>query len=154
MAKITRIKASDGPSRKEEADEPAITRKKVVVKDKKAEKNKRKEMRAKEKAVSENIGSDSKGVKSDVKKVDKTSGSDRGDSAKSGKKVFILFRPFVALGRYLKGAWHELRQVRWPNRKATWKMVLAVLVYTAIFVLFISLLDLFFSWLFNLILNK
>ena len=34
MAKITRIKASDGPSHKEETDEPAITRKKVVVKDK------------------------------------------------------------------------------------------------------------------------
>ena len=30
MAKITRIKASDGPSKKEEADAPAITRKKVV----------------------------------------------------------------------------------------------------------------------------
>ena len=131
MAKITRIKASDGPTRKEEG-EPAITRKKVVVKDKKTEKEKRKEMRAKEKSV-----------KSSVEKVDKNE-----------KKPFILFRPFVALWRYLRGAWHELRQVRWPNRRTTWKMVLAVIVYTAIFVAFISLLDLFFSWLFNLILSK
>ena len=38
MAKITRIKASDGPSKKETAEAPAITRKKVVVKDKKVEK--------------------------------------------------------------------------------------------------------------------
>ncbi|MBQ3280370.1 preprotein translocase subunit SecE [Candidatus Saccharibacteria bacterium] len=70
---------------------------------------------------------------------------------KEGKKVFILFRPFVALGRYLRDSWREIRQVRWPNRKATWKMVLAVLIYTALFVLIISLLDIFFTWLFSLI---
>ncbi len=72
---------------------------------------------------------------------------------KEDKKVFILFRPFVALGRYLRDSWREIRQVRWPNRKATWKMVLAVLVYTALFVLIISLLDLFFTWLFSLIIK-
>ncbi|MDO5480687.1 MAG: preprotein translocase subunit SecE [Candidatus Saccharibacteria bacterium] len=72
---------------------------------------------------------------------------------KEGKKVFILFRPFVALGRYLRDSWREIRQVRWPNRKATWKMVFAVLVYTALFVLIISLLDLFFTWLFSLIIK-
>ena len=128
MAKITRIKANDGPSRKEEADEPAITRKKVVVKDKKSEKTKRKDQKAAEKMAV----------------TDK----------KSEKKPFILIRPFVHLGRYIRDSWRELRQVRWPNRKATWKMVLAVLIYTAIFVIFISLLDLFFTWLFNLILTK
>lgn len=69
------------------------------------------------------------------------------------KKPFLLIRPFVYLGRYLKEAWAELRQVRWPNRKTTWKMVVAVLIYTAIFVVFITLLDLFFSWLFNLIIK-
>ena len=40
MAKVTRIKASDGPSKKEPSDEPTITRKKVVVKDKKQAKTK------------------------------------------------------------------------------------------------------------------
>lgn len=128
MAKITRIKASDGPRKKEETDEPAITRKKVVVKDKKSEKAKRKDQKAAEKMTV----------------TDK----------KSEKKPFILIRPFVYLGRYIRDSWRELRQVRWPNRKATWKMVLAVLIYTAIFVIFISLLDLFFTWLFNLILAK
>ena len=128
MAKITRIKASDGPSHKEETDEPAITRKKVVVKDKKSEKQNRKERKSAEKAVS---------------------------SMKSTeKKPFVLIRPFVYLGRYIRDSWRELRQVRWPNRKATWKMVLAVIIYTAIFVVFISLLDLFFTWLFNIILAK
>lgn len=140
MAKITKIKASDSPRKEEMESEPAITRKKVVVKDKKSDKTKRKEIRAKEKAV-----------KSTVEKLDKNESEDGG---KSAKKPFILFRPFVALFCYIRDAWREIRQVRWPNRKATWKMVLAVLVYTALFVLFISLLDMFFGWLFNLILSK
>jgi preprotein translocase SecE subunit len=109
-------------------DEPAITRKKVVVKDKKAEKTKRKEKKDAEKKVT-------------TKKE------------KAEKKPFILIRPFVYLGRYIRDSWRELRQVRWPNRKATWKMVLAVLVYCLIFVVIISLLDLFFGWLFKLILG-
>lgn len=125
MAKITRIKASD--TSKKEDDEPTITRKKVVVKDKKLEKENRKELKKKE--------------KSEKKKAD-------------GKKPFILFRPFVALFNYLRDSWKELRQVRWPNRKATWKMVIAVLLYTALFVILISLLDIFFTWLFNLILGN
>ena len=126
MAKVTRIKASDSPREKDA--EPTITRKKVVVKDKKTDKTKQKELKKAEKAIS--------GEKS------------------SGKKVFILFRPFVALWRYLRDSWRELRQVRWPNAKMTWKMVLAVIIYTLLFVVLIFLLDLFFSWLFNLILGK
>ncbi|MBQ3453197.1 preprotein translocase subunit SecE [Candidatus Saccharibacteria bacterium] len=126
MAKITRIKASDTSSSKSE-DEPTITRKKVVVKDKKTTKAKLKEQKRAEKSIG----------KSD-----------------SSKKPFILIRPFVMLVRYLRDSWRELRQVRWPNRKATWKMVIAVLVYTALFVVIISLLDLFFGFLFNLILGK
>ncbi|MBR0372562.1 preprotein translocase subunit SecE [Candidatus Saccharibacteria bacterium] len=127
MAKITRIKASDTRPKEEASDEPAITRKKVVVKDKKSEKDKRKEMKKVEKTFSEK---------------------------KTGKKPFILFRPFVALFNYIKESWHEIRQVRWPNRKTTWKMLLGMVVYTAFFVVVIFLLDLFFSWLFNLILSK
>ncbi len=125
MAKITRIKASDSPKKKEE-DAPTITRKKVVVEDKKSEKLKRKE---------------AKKIKKDVNK-------------KTDKKPFILIRPIVYLFRYIRDSWQELRQVRWPNRKATWKMVLAVIIYTALFVAIISLLDVFFSFIFNLILGK
>ena len=129
-AKITRIKAGDHKSVEKTSDQPVITRKKVVIEDKKATKNAKK--------------ADKK-----AKKAEK-----RAKKKKSGKKPFILFRSFVALGHYLRDSWREIRQVRWPNRKATWKMVLAVLVYTALFILFISLLDLFFTWLFNLILGK
>lgn len=74
-------------------------------------------------------------------------------SEKPLREVFILFRPFVALGRYLRDSWREIRQVRWPNRKATWKMTIAVLIYCAIFFAFIILLDTFFTFIFNLLLG-
>ena len=126
MAKITKIKASDTP-RKHTEEESVITRKKVVVKEKKTEKNKLKE----KKLAEAKIGSE-----------------------KPKKKTFILFRPFVAFFRYLRDSWRELRQVRWPNNKTTWKMLLAVLVYTLLFVVFITLLDLLFSWIFGLLLGN
>lgn len=129
MAKVTRIKASDGPRKEESSDAPTITRKKVVVKDKKTEKEKRAKAKADEKKVS-------------------------GAKKKPEKKPFFLIAPFVYLGRYLRDSWMELRQVRWPNRKTTWKMVLAVIIYSALFMVIISLLDLFFSWLFGLILGN
>lgn len=69
------------------------------------------------------------------------------------KEVFILARPFVALGRYIRDSWREIRRVRWPNRKATWKMTGAVLAYCVIFMVFIVLLDSFFTWLFSLIIR-
>ena len=61
--------------------------------------------------------------------------------------------PFVALGRYFKGAWVELKQVHWPTRRATWSLTGAVLVFTAIFVAMILLLDFGFNKLFQLILQ-
>ncbi|MBR3248856.1 preprotein translocase subunit SecE [Candidatus Saccharibacteria bacterium] len=129
MAKVTRIKASDGPRKEEKSDEPTITRKKVVVKDKKTEKAKREKAKSAEKKVSV-------------------------EPKKNEKKPFFLVAPFVYLWRYIRDSWMELRQVRWPNRKTTWKMVLAVIVYSALFMVIISLLDLFFSWLFGLILGN
>lgn len=126
--KVTRIKASESSVKVEEEQSP-ITRKKVVVDDKKQAAVKRKEIRKAEKLAKKQA------------------------RAAENKKVFILFRPFVALFRYLRDAWREIRQVRWPSRKDTWKMVVAVLAYTALFVIIISLLDLFFKWLFGLILG-
>ena len=131
-AKITRIKAND--SKKTDVvkseETPTITRKKVVVKDKKLDKTHKKEAK---KAAKE------------IKKAEK--------AQEPTKKVFILFRPFCAIGRYIRDSWRELRQVRWPNRKATWKMVIAVLLYTALFVVILTLLDMLFQFIFNLILG-
>lgn len=83
----------------------------------------------------------------------KTKKSSHERAEKPLKEVFLLARPFVALGRYLRDSWREIRQVRWPNRKLTWKMTFAVLVYCAIFIVFIVLLDMFFTFIFNLLIN-
>lgn len=61
--------------------------------------------------------------------------------------------PFLALGRYFKGAWHELRQVRWPDRATSWQMTGALLAFTAFFVLIITVLDAIFKFLFEFILG-
>lgn len=60
---------------------------------------------------------------------------------------------FKAAGNYFKGAWEELRQVRWPNRRATWSLTAAVLLFTTFFVVLILLLDALFKYLFELILG-
>lgn len=65
-------------------------------------------------------------------------------------------RSFGILGRiggYFKGAWVELRQVHWPTRQATWGLTGAVLLFSAFFVVFITLLDAGFKYLFEQILR-
>ena len=128
MAHVTRIKAHDPAKPHEGKDKPDDSKPAKVEESKKPAKSikPKKEKRIKEKKSKETDGT---------------------------KKTFILFRPFVAFGRYLRNSWRELRQVRWPNRKVTWKMVLAVFVYTALFVTFLVVVDLLFDWLFNLILK-
>lgn len=61
--------------------------------------------------------------------------------------------PLKAIGGYFKGAWEELRQVRWPNRRATWSLTAAMLIFTAFFVVIILLLDALFKYIFQLILG-
>ena len=60
---------------------------------------------------------------------------------------------FMRFLGYFKGAWFELRQVRWPNRRATWSMTAALLIFTALFVGFILAVDLLWEYLFKLILG-
>lgn len=85
-------------------------------------------------------------IKSDKKSLDNPDEKPLGE-------VFLLARPFVALGRYFRDSWRELRQVRWPNRKASWKLTFAVLVYCAILMAFILVLDLIFTFIFETILK-
>lgn len=61
--------------------------------------------------------------------------------------------PFKAIIGYFGGAWYELKQVRWPTRRATWGMTTAVLAFTAVFIVIILLLDALFKYLFQLILG-
>lgn len=64
-----------------------------------------------------------------------------------------VFTPLIAIGTYFKGAWYELRQVHWPNRKETWGLTAAVMIFSAFFIVLIVLLDALFKYLFELILK-
>lgn len=132
MAKITRIKAKDpGEKPQEKALEAsqATTKVKVAPDSDLAKK-------------SPDLSSHKvKNIKNEPKK------------ASSQKKPFILIRPFVAFGHYVHDSWLEIRQVRWPSRKSTWKMVAAIFIYTGLFIAIIMLLDALFTWIFGLILG-
>ena len=84
------------------------------------------------------------------KKIEKTSVTKFIKPAKKRNKLLV---PVFAIGRYFKGSWRELRQVHWPNRKATWGMTAAVLFFTGLFVAIIVGLDWVFSTLFKLIIK-
>ena len=61
--------------------------------------------------------------------------------------------PLKAFWIYVKGAWYELSQVRWPDRANTWSMTGALLAFTAFFLLVIILLDALFKYIFQIILG-
>ena len=101
----------------------------------------------------------------DKTKVTRISASDDAKKSKRSAKKTVTKkaasaepkrRSFGVLGRiggYFKGAWIELRQVHWPTRKATWGLTGAVLLFTAFFVVFITLLDAGFKYVFEQILR-
>lgn len=62
--------------------------------------------------------------------------------------------PLSPITRYVKGAWYELRQVRWPDRRSTWGMTGALIAFTVFFLVVIVLLDAGFQQLFKLIIGK
>ncbi len=74
--------------------------------------------------------------------------SPKKSSPKSGNGFTRALR---AIGGYFAGAWAELKQVRWPNRRATWGLTLAVLLFTAFFLVLVTGLDFLFKYLFELI---
>lgn len=72
--------------------------------------------------------------------------------AKAKRKAPRFIRPLTSLVGYFKGSWQELRQVRWPNRRASWGLTIAVLIFTGFFTLLIVALDAGFQYLLNRIL--
>lgn len=138
MANVTRIKAKDdgAKSKANKSDDAEITRKVTI----KAKKSENKKARAKENA--------------EAKKAARAEKKAERKAAKQGKKVFILFRPFVAIGRYIKESFQEVRQVRWPDRKSTWKMTLSVVLYVILVAVIIMLLDAFFTFIFSKLLSN
>jgi len=142
MANVTRIKAKDEGRSKEtdESDDSGVTRKLTV----KANGGASKKERAKKAAEAKKAKKAEKAEKKAAKRKDE----------KEIKQIFILFRPFVAIGRYIRDSWREVRQVRWPDRKTTWKMTISVIVYVLLIAAVIMLLDAFFAFIFNQLLSK
>lgn len=65
------------------------------------------------------------------------------------KPFKFIAAPFVALSKYLMDSWRELKLVRWPTRKETWKMTGAVIAFSVGFATLILLLDGLFNWIFK-----
>lgn len=81
-------------------------------------------------------------------------GSRKPKNAASSKKSTSSRRnPLRAVRSYFVGAWQELKQVRWPDRRSTWAMTGALIAFTVVFVIVILLIDYGFSWLFKLIIG-
>ena len=137
MANITRIKAGDSKGKTEEQNQPT----KIHQETKTAiSKQPAKKLTKLEKAQQ-------KYEKKQLKKQQKLA---KKASKKPLPKVLrILTAPFRKIGSYIHASWQELRQVRWPNRKMTWKLVSAVIIYTVLFSVVIMLLDAGFTLLFN-----
>ena len=77
--------------------------------------------------------------------------ADKTDVAKKKRRI-RLPKWLRAFGGYFKGAWQELRQVRWTNRRATWGLTLAVILFSVFFAAIILGLDTLFQYLFKEIL--
>lgn len=82
-----------------------------------------------------------------VQKAEKPKKQPKASSSESKKNIF------ARIWTYFKGAWVELRLVRWPNRSATWSLTLAVIVFSAFFVVMVVLLDTLFKYIFELIIT-
>jgi preprotein translocase SecE subunit len=125
MAHVTRIKAGD----KKSEDKPKTSTSKNV---KTAVK------------IAKNI------VKEEKKAVKKEKAVKVKKEKKPGNKfVRVITAPF----RYVHDSWLEIRQVRWPNRKATWKLVGAIFIYSAFFIVLTMLLDALFNFIFSQIIR-
>lgn len=92
---------------------------------------------------------DSKKEKPVAKKTEQKAAPKKSTSGK--KNPFV--RALRSMGGYFKGAWYELKQVRWPTRQSTWGMTIAVILFSAFFVGLTLILDTFFQYLFKLIIN-
>ncbi len=99
------------------------------------------------------------GIKRATTKVAKTTPKN-GTTKKASKKQKVTKEPsngftrmLASIGGYFAGAWFELKQVRWPTRKATWGLTIAVILFSAFFVVLILLLDAFFKFIFELMIK-
>jgi preprotein translocase SecE subunit len=126
MAHVTRIKAGD----KKSGDEPKKT------------------------STSKNVKAAVKLAKTIVKEEKQAIKKEKSVKLKKEKKPMNKFvRVITAPFRYVHNSWLEIRQVRWPNRKATWKLVGAIFIYSAFFIILVTILDALFNFIFSKIIG-
>lgn len=77
-----------------------------------------------------------------TKRVDVAKGERLGKDVKTPRWI-------KAIGGYFSGSWRELREVRWPTRRATWSLTMAVIMFTVVLTAFILALDYGFEQLFK-----
>lgn len=53
--------------------------------------------------------------------------------AKLGRFKFFRILGLIFWPPYFRNSWKELRQVTWPNRRETWHLTLAVIIFAIIF---------------------
>ena len=164
MAKVTRIKAQDH-GREDDAKEAKVT---ARVKSGETKTSVRKEDARGDVSVDAQARRDKnnasararrKADRAKLREEKKKAREEKRKNESTAKKIALFIpraiaKPFAAIGRYVHNSWMELRQVRWPSRKASWKMFLALLIYCAIIIVVVMALDTLFTWLFNLILGS
>jgi preprotein translocase SecE subunit len=74
--------------------------------------------------------------------------------AKVGHKKPFRIVGHILLPSYFRNSWKELRQVTWPNRRESWQLTSAVIVFAAIFGVMIALVDYGLDKLFKQVLLK
>ncbi|MDR0887536.1 MAG: preprotein translocase subunit SecE [Candidatus Nomurabacteria bacterium] len=72
---------------------------------------------------------------------------------KDQKEAKKTRNPLKMLWNYIKASFRELKEVRFPNGKATRKMLFGVLVYVGLIFVIIWALDILFNWMFKAILS-
>lgn len=105
----------------------------------------------KKKAASATASSSKESKVTRIKATDVKASKPKAPVAKRDTPKFL--KPFVMLGGYFVGAWKELREVRWPNRRATWGLTLAVILFSILLAIVILLLDALFNFVFDLIIK-
>lgn len=138
MANITRIKAGESASKAKKAEEEIVESEEITRKVSiKAKNSENKKVREKKKEA-----------KKEAEKADKKALKAKKKAAK-GKKV----RKSDEEVGYFRGAFREIRQVRWPDRKTTWKLTFTVIGYIVLVAVALMLLDALFTFIFNQVLG-
>lgn len=88
-----------------------------------------------------------------LKKITKPKPAPAQTEANSQSSTTVKRSPLGRLSQYFKESWREIKLVRWPSHKQTWKMVLAVIIYSGFFFGLVVVLDFLFRELFKLMIG-